>query len=655
MIRTLRRICILLIWALSTFLAACAMPPPAQEIGPQVTVWAKHTQLLREKQGAERLIYWISEFLDKEGTKVGGTLRRDITALVEGLRKALEANDVAKISTSAMPLKERQALLMYTSDYVKSAPKILSNIGDDLSPSRRAEVEAAILAYQRALEGDSWDEVRGTGNALIHWYAYRLEFLKQFWEKNASLEKLGNKVSPALRQEIHTATEPMRHAMKFGTWDEIVKQEQQLPPFVSYPQQIVWYIDGGTRAMEVLGPSERQYMLPLFAALDIALRGERWNQALAAAAEIVAAPRRKFGPMDWAPCIRILSIDGGGVRGIIPAMMLAELERRMKTPIAELFDYVVGTSTGGILALGLTVPHPDNPRVPRYTAQKIVDTYESEARTIFPSNPFKGVGGIAGPKYSPKSIEQVLKDKFGNARVADSLTNVMIPAYALETRERFVFSNQRETSLFYMRDAARATSAAPTYFPPFRFRIPRPPPERDRSDAQSTPEKTTYLSLIDGGVFANNPTVYGLAVIRRGEELRLNSGRYGDKRPWLLLSLGTGQVPPSASIENVENAWRWGSLEWVAPLVDIVFSESGIGDEPGGKSLFTGFGDYYFRLQPQTLSDAAADLDNASPANIRELQQVASEYIKRESNTLDELVSRLRRERPRECQRLVGP
>jgi patatin-like phospholipase/acyl hydrolase len=495
-----------------------------------------------------------------------------------------------------------------------------------------------------------WNEVQAAGSALVQLYEHSLETIRQFWEKKTSLEKLGRKVSPTLRREVAVASAPMQRAMKQGTWDEIAQRFRQLPAVVSYPQRVVRDLDAGERIMEFLGPTERRHMAPLFAALDAALQGKAWQPALAAAAEIVASPQREFGngePLGWPPCIRILSIDGGGVRGIIPAMMLAALEAKTKTPIAQLFDYVVGTSTGGILALGLTAPDPDNPSKPRYEARQLVETYESEARKIFPEDPLRALRGMTRPKYGPDGIEQVLREKFGDTRVGDALTNVLIPAYALETREHFLFSNETDTSLFYMRDAARATSAAPTYFPPFRFRVPRL--EGDGQDTQGMPEDRRSLTLIDGGVFANNPTVYGLAVIRRSEELFLNSGRYGEKRPWLILSLGTGQVPPSASIKDVENASNWGLLDWAAPLVDIMFSESGIGDEAGGQQLFAGFGLHYFRLQPRAHNIAAAALDNASPANIQQLKRVTDEYIQGEEKTLRKLASLLLREKPREC------
>ena len=97
--------------------------------------------------------------------------------------------------------------------------------------------------------------------------------------------------------------------------------------------------------------------------------------------------------------IRVLSIDGGGIRGIIPALMLGEIERRTNKPIAELFDLIAGTSTGGILALGLTVPGPDGK--PKYCADELVQLYKEEGPRIFhrPTwHRIRSVGGV--PKRS---------------------------------------------------------------------------------------------------------------------------------------------------------------------------------------------------------------------------------------------------------------
>src|SRR5215210_4815135 len=103
---------------------------------------------------------------------------------------------------------------------------------------------------------------------------------------------------------------------------------------------------------------------------------------------------------------KVLSIDGGGIRGIIPAMVLAEIEARTGKRSAEMFDLVAGTSTGGILALGLTKPGQDGK--PEYSAKKLIDLYETEGRKIF-SIPVwhrvHSVGGLAEEKYPATGIE----------------------------------------------------------------------------------------------------------------------------------------------------------------------------------------------------------------------------------------------------------
>src|SRR5918998_5663430 len=116
---------------------------------------------------------------------------------------------------------------------------------------------------------------------------------------------------------------------------------------------------------------------------------------------------------------KVLWIDGGGIRGIIPAMVLAEIERRTGKRTAEVFDLVAGTSTGGILALGLTKPG-QNGR-PEYSAKKLIDLYETEGGKIF-SIPvwhrIHSAGGLAEEKYPSRGIEEVAKRYFGNVRLS---------------------------------------------------------------------------------------------------------------------------------------------------------------------------------------------------------------------------------------------
>jgi patatin-like phospholipase/acyl hydrolase len=171
---------------------------------------------------------------------------------------------------------------------------------------------------------------------------------------------------------------------------------------------------------------------------------------------------------------KVLSIDGGGIRGIIPAMVLTEIERRTGKATSELFDLVAGTSTGGILALGLTKPEQDG--APEYGAERLIELYETEGEKIFDRPVWHRLQhsgwGLAEEKYPSKGIEEVAKRYFKDVYLAEALTEVLVTAYEIERRGPWFFKRRhardknREGDNFLMRDVARATSAAPTFFEP---------------------------------------------------------------------------------------------------------------------------------------------------------------------------------------------
>jgi patatin-like phospholipase/acyl hydrolase len=321
---------------------------------------------------------------------------------------------------------------------------------------------------------------------------------------------------------------------------------------------------------------------------------------------------------------KILSIDGGGIRGIIPALVLTELERRTERRIATMFDLVAGTSTGGIITLGVTKPGSDGQ--PEYAASDIAELYSKRGKKIFSTtilHQLSSAWGLLDEKYPAGEVEKVFAEYFGDARLKDALTDVLVTAFAIELRSPWFFRSRRARTEperdFPMTKVARATSAAPTYFEPLRL------------DGEGKDEGTSW-GLVDGGVYANNPTMCALVEAQTAYEAK----------DVLVLSLGTGE--PTAGIPW-KDAKDWGLAGWARPLLDIVFE--GVSDTVhfqveqlcpplGGERRY-----YRFQVPLPELKTQIDDIDDASDATIAKLQEVADQLIRDSDAELDRLCSAL--------------
>ena len=319
---------------------------------------------------------------------------------------------------------------------------------------------------------------------------------------------------------------------------------------------------------------------------------------------------------------KILSIDGGGIRGIIPAVILYEIEERTGKPISELFDLIAGTSTGGILALGLT--KPDSNQKPQYTAEELIDLYTNEGGEIFSRSVWHRIragNDLIEEKYPSEGVETVLQRYFGGTHLKEALTDVFIPSYEIEQRTPWFFrsyakdpKNEGEYD-FFMKDVARATSAAPTYFEPAKL---------DSAGPQG------YYALIDGGVFANNPAMCAYVEARHV---------YKEENDILVVSLGTGQVTDRLAYERAKD---WGIAQWAQPILNVVFDGvSHTVDFQLEELLNNASNDRrYYRFQ--TLLDKAEDaLDDAGADNIQALKVVARELIEEQEEDLKDLCKQL--------------
>jgi patatin-like phospholipase/acyl hydrolase len=343
---------------------------------------------------------------------------------------------------------------------------------------------------------------------------------------------------------------------------------------------------------------------------------------------------------------KILAIDGGGIRGIIPALILAEIEKRTQKQIFSLFDLIAGTSTGGILALGLTKPRldlaeeRDNGPAAQYSAEELVKIFVEYGAEIFYEPLFEKILGpiediFIQPKYASDGREEIFRQYFGDTLLEKNLKEVLVTSYDIEQRIPVLFTNnlakqQTESRKlrklctgFTLTDVALATSATPTYFAPHR--IP------------TTHNTNGFYTLVDGALVANNPT--SLAIME-AQISRQENQQVLNTEDILVVSLGTGSVTNAYPYNEVKN---WGLLQWGRPLLNIVFdggSEVVAGElERLFESNSKGTKNYY-RFQTFLTGELEA-LDNVKLENVRELQAVAYRLISKQSQTIDELCSLL--------------
>ncbi|MGH7515620.1 MAG: patatin-like phospholipase family protein [Gemmatimonadales bacterium] len=350
----------------------------------------------------------------------------------------------------------------------------------------------------------------------------------------------------------------------------------------------------------------------------------------------------------------MLSIDGGGIRGIIPATVLAEIEETCKAPVATLFDLIVGTSTGGILALGLTAPAEG--RRPRNTAKALLDLYSLKAEAIFPGggppdwkqkifgtrdpgdwlrHPGKimmdsaqKVGSVLGgnkqfagsARYFGTGLEETLDQQIGDTPLSDALTRVLITSYDVAYGQPVLFTSFKWPSQALigvsMRVAARATSAGPTYFEPQVLEV-----------------GSTQRVLVDGGVFANNPSLIANTL---GSVLAADANR-----PLLLVSLGTGTRNPAQprTVTQIKTQNWLGTAKGVMEAAMTGTGELADMLLPGLMNLSGGPRRYY-RIQTN-VGQCNFEMDDSSPGNTQCLGLLAKQVVDSRRSDLLELCGSL--------------
>jgi hypothetical protein len=233
---------------------------------------------------------------------------------------------------------------------------------------------------------------------------------------------------------------------------------------------------------------------------------------------------------------RILAIDGGGIKGVFPASFLAALEETLcLDDLGSYFDLIVGTSTGGIIALALGMG---------ISGKGVLTFYEEHGPAIFSgSRRLRGYRSWFRPKYDPLPLRTALQTVFGGKRLGDSMRRLVIPSLDLAKGEVHIWktahhcrfqTDYRASAV----DVAMATAAAPTYFPTHRL--------------------ASGIPLVDGGTWANNPVA--IAVV---EAIGILGWSADELR---VLSIGCTSTPLRFDWSRPQSL---GKLGWASKFVDV--------------------------------------------------------------------------------------
>ncbi|KAI8542176.1 hypothetical protein RHMOL_Rhmol08G0118500 [Rhododendron molle] len=323
-------------------------------------------------------------------------------------------------------------------------------------------------------------------------------------------------------------------------------------------------------------------------------------------------------PPTYGNLVTILSIDGGGIRGIIPGVVLSYLESQLQeldgadARLADYFDVVSGTSTGGLIAAMVTAPNKDNRPLGPFAA--IIEIFKV----------------LTGPKYNGKYLHRLIKGILGDTKLHQSLTGLVIPTFDIRKLEPTIFSTFQVTSNPVidapLADICISTSAAPTYLPAHYF---------TNTDQNGNLRE---FNLIDGGVAANDPALVALAEVNK-EMFKENPDFYPmkplDYGRFLVISIGTGTQENDHKY-NARRASKWGLFGWLydmgsAPLISVFSDASSDMVDYHLSVVFQVLGseENYLRIQDDTLSGTLSSVDVSTTKNLDNLVKVGETLLKK--------------------------
>lgn len=325
---------------------------------------------------------------------------------------------------------------------------------------------------------------------------------------------------------------------------------------------------------------------------------------------------------------RILCLDGGGIRGVMPARILQKIEQQLGSPLKDHFDLIAGTSTGSILAVGIGLGK---------SPEELLNLYLENGLQIFPYQslfspkrlPLIFQYGLSAPKFSDQGLIAVLREQYGEKKLTDITPDpdkfmdslkVLIPSYDTIGRNPVIFKSwfhHRWYAKVPLWELCLSSASAPTYFPAHRI-------EQDGQE----------YSLIDGGICANNPVscavAEGIRLLRESSNKSLGEAVDQIK----VISIGTGDPASPIPWEKVRG---WGLIQWGLRIADVFMdappdvhryvAEQIIGDPSN-----------YIRLQ-LPLKDPLLAMDDARQTNLQALLNKTDAYIEEVQGRLEKILT----------------
>lgn len=344
--------------------------------------------------------------------------------------------------------------------------------------------------------------------------------------------------------------------------------------------------------------------------------------------------------------IWVLSIDGGGIRGLISAEILSWLETEIGRPLSSCFDLIAGTSSGSVIAGGLAVG-PDGQQL--VSAKDLPVFFTQDGPNIFRPKPFPVVNAIRwllGPKHNIGDLRKVLERQARDLTLSQIRNNILLTAYDMRLGRPVMFQSwlagtldhpavthrqagrgltefcptqcEGDSEDFRLVDAMLASTSVPTYFAPIR--IPR--------------RGNEHYALIDGFVYAINPVVSAYFAARR---------LYGPSRRVRILSVGTGKYEKQYSYDMIKG---WGAAKWLRPILQVFPDGMSDASETYMQWMSEVADVDYFRVSAvfdmeRYAENPSPDMDDASPENLRKLTETGKRLIEQNEDALKTIARQL--------------